>query len=90
MWTVIVSAASATIINVLVSIKVLQVSRMRSPSTLASMSCTDKIKNQDETDFDCGGLICPKCNDTKVCKIARDCVSRVCTSNICQGTFILV
>ncbi len=52
-------------------------------------TCADGVKNQDETDADCGGERCPKCADTKVCNVASDCVSGVCTSNICQGTFRL-
>ncbi len=55
---------------------------------VAFKSCGDRTKNQDETDVDCGGLICPKCDDMKVCKTALDCVSKVCTFNICQGSFI--
>ncbi len=52
-------------------------------------TCADVIKNQDETDLDCGGETCPKCADTKVCNISLDCTSDVCTSNICQGKFVM-
>lgn len=48
-------------------------------------TCSDGVKNQDETDVDCGGSACPKCAVSKVCKIAADCSSSVCKSNICQG-----
>ena len=44
----------------------------------AKASCTDKVKNGDETDVDCGGLLCPKCVTGKPCKTGGDCVSGVC------------
>jgi hypothetical protein len=52
-------------------------------------TCADGIKNQDESDLDCGGETCPKCADTKACNVAADCVSDVCMSNICQGSFVI-
>ena len=45
--------------------------------------CTDHIKNQDESDIDCGGTSCPKCNNGMACKIDCDCVSDVCKNKIC-------
>lgn len=50
-------------------------------------SCRDGIRNQDETDADCGGETCPKCTDNRQCKIALDCESSVCLSNTCQSMF---
>ncbi|CAF0790320.1 unnamed protein product [Adineta steineri] len=50
-------------------------------------SCTDGVKNQDETDVDCGGTICWKrCDPSKVCSKHTDCVIANCNpkSNICQ------
>ena len=47
-----------------------------------SASCGDGVKNQDETDVDCGGS-CTKCPTGKDCKVAGDCTSDICTSNIC-------
>ena len=41
-------------------------------------TCTDSIKNQDETDRDCGGTKCPKCPNTNSCKINNDCQSNYC------------
>lgn len=41
-------------------------------------TCSDGIKNQDETDVDCGGVICGKCANTKSCKIINDCQSNYC------------
>ncbi|MDB4935039.1 MAG: hypothetical protein JWP87_2011 [Labilithrix sp.] len=47
--------------------------------------CTDTIKNGDETDLDCGGSCSPTnaCADAKACAIGADCVSGVCTGNLC-------
>ena len=90
MLTVIALVVSATTTYVFVSMNYFWISNRRQSLTLASVSCTDKRKNQDETDVDCGGLICPKCDHMKVCKTALDCISKVCTSNICQGSFIVV
>lgn len=50
-------------------------------------SCTDKIKNQDETDIDCGGSICAVCANGKVCNnLNSNCVSKYCnpSSNKCE------
>ena len=46
-------------------------------------TCTDKIKNGDETDVDCGGKTCLKCKDAKGCKKVTDCLSGICTGNKC-------
>ena len=52
----------------------------------APETCSDKIKNQDETDVDCGGMICPKCNNTRFCKNGTDCINGVCSLNgTCSG-----
>jgi hypothetical protein len=48
----------------------------------AAASCTDKAKNGDETDVDCGGS-CPACGEGKVCAVPKDCLSSVCSKNIC-------
>lgn len=42
------------------------------------VSCSDTIKNQDESDVDCGGM-CGKCADGKGCKAAADCQSSFCS-----------
>jgi hypothetical protein len=42
------------------------------------------VKNGDETDVDCGGSKAPACADGKGCLIAADCLSDVCTGNVCQ------
>jgi|GEM_PF-6286748 len=46
-------------------------------------TCTDGIKNQDETDVDCGGSKCPKCGYPHSCNIGTDCISGICTGGIC-------
>jgi len=47
-------------------------------------TCSDGVKNQDETDVDCGGSICPKCADGKSCLLDSDCLSGYCCDNICE------
>ncbi|CAF1515654.1 unnamed protein product [Adineta ricciae] len=50
--------------------------------TCRTASCTDGFQNQDETDVDCGGLICTAtCALTKYCARNSDC-----TSGCCRGT----
>jgi len=46
-------------------------------------TCSDKVKNQDETDVDCGGKTCPACAVTKKCKLPGDCKSQVCFMGVC-------
>ena len=44
--------------------------------------CADGIKNQDETDIDCGGSKCAKCAEFKGCNVNADCTSAYCHQNI--------
>jgi len=44
---------------------------------VAGPTCTDSLKNQDETDIDCGGN-CPACTTGKACSINADCLSNHC------------
>jgi hypothetical protein len=46
-------------------------------------SCSDGVVNQDETDTDCGGTICDKCETDRKCKGASDCKSGVCQARLC-------
>jgi len=46
-------------------------------------NCSDGIKNQDETDVDCGGICGATCNDTKICSNSLDCFNGYCESNVC-------
>ncbi|HEX4476071.1 MAG TPA: hypothetical protein VH142_13390, partial [Polyangiaceae bacterium] len=41
-------------------------------------SCTDGVENQDETDTDCGGSVCPACAVGAHCKTPTDCTVGFC------------
>jgi hypothetical protein len=45
----------------------------------------DGVKDNDETDVDCGGSKAPACADGKGCLVGADCTSGVCTGGICQA-----
>jgi plastocyanin len=47
--------------------------------TCSAPSCTDGVKNSDETDVDCGGLTCNDCITGQACGNPADCASKVCT-----------
>ena len=47
-------------------------------------SCTNNEKDGDETDVDCGGGTCPKCNAGKKCKVNKDCKSGWCVKGKCE------
>ncbi|MBM3204546.1 hypothetical protein FJZ48_01015 [Candidatus Uhrbacteria bacterium] len=47
-------------------------------------SCNDGLRNQNETDVDCGG-VCAKCANGKFCSSNADCVNGSCNGNICGG-----
>src|SRR5688572_1830554 len=38
-------------------------------------TCSDGIKNRDESDIDCGGVYCPECADGKTCTSDANCQS---------------
>jgi hypothetical protein len=44
-------------------------------------TCTDKRKDGDETDVDCGGS-CPPCAASAECRVDADCASRACFSAV--------
>ncbi len=46
-------------------------------------TCNDNIKNQDETDIDCGGP-CRKCGAGKHCVSDADCLSNYCYNGVCK------
>lgn len=50
----------------------------------AAPTCMDNVKNQNESDVDCGGK-CSPCADTAGCIVAADCQSKVCQGNVCQA-----
>jgi hypothetical protein len=53
------------------------------PPVTPPATCTDGLQNQDESDKDCGGTVCPKCGNTKSCNVNADCNSDNCQNNIC-------
>lgn len=46
-------------------------------------TCTDNIRNGDETDVDCGGPLCNGCKENKNCRIDNDCRSNACIDEKC-------
>jgi hypothetical protein len=46
-------------------------------------TCSDGVKNGDETDVDCGGPTCGKCANGKACKMRSDCQQDVCLGSVC-------
>ncbi len=48
-------------------------------------TCLDTKKNQDETDVDCGGLICEECGEGKICLINSDCATNYCDGGLCKA-----
>ena len=53
--------------------------------SVCTETCDDGINNQDETDTDCGGTMCPTCADGLMCIDDTDCTSGICpfTNGIC-------
>ena len=53
---------------------------------LVPPTCSDTIKNGDETDVDCGGSCATKCAKTKGCKLDADCAATLAcsTAGICE------
>ncbi|AKU98099.1 Tryptophan synthase alpha chain [Labilithrix luteola] len=48
----------------------------------------DGVKNGTETDVDCGGgapTNADRCETNKACLVKDDCISKVCTGNVCQA-----
>ena len=46
-------------------------------------TCSDGVKNQFESDVDCG-FGCPLCDAGRACDISEDCASYVCVNGSCQ------
>lgn len=53
------------------------------PDASSAVTCSDGLKNGQETDVDCGGADCGPCADQKACESADDCQSKVCTNQVC-------
>jgi hypothetical protein len=47
----------------------------------------DHVKNQDESDIDCGGIKCPKCEQMKMCRADCDCISDACRNGTCAREY---
>ncbi len=47
--------------------------------------CTDGIKNGAESDIDCGGGTCPRCQGGQICASRNDCHTALCTTGTCQS-----
>lgn len=54
-------------------------------SSVEAPSCNDEQLNQNETDVDCGGGICPRCENGKRCKGGFDCLSGSCREGRCAA-----
>jgi hypothetical protein len=48
-------------------------------------TCTDAVKNGEETGPDCGGPTCPACPGGEPCKVNSDCASNVCAQGKCTA-----
>jgi len=46
------------------------------------VTCTDGLKNTDESDIDCGGR-CANCAAGRACNGDDDCASGVCSAKVC-------
>jgi hypothetical protein len=54
-------------------------------SIAIDVSCTNGVKDGTETDVDCGGSTCPRCENGRACSTGGDCVSVVCADQTCSG-----
>ncbi|MFC2175000.1 class III signal peptide-containing protein [archaeon] len=52
-------------------------------SKCTTPTCTDNVKNGDESDVDCGGS-CTKCARTESCTTSSDCLSANCVTKTCD------
>ncbi len=46
-------------------------------------TCRDGVPNGNETDVDCGGGTCHRCQNDQTCQAANDCLSGTCTGGQC-------
>lgn len=49
-------------------------------------ACADGLKDNLETDVDCGGGSCDKCASGKACLLSTDCASGICSNNLCVAS----
>jgi hypothetical protein len=52
-------------------------------ASIPAPTCSDGIKNGNETDVDCGGGTCTACVNGKQCLTGTDCVSGSCSGGVC-------
>jgi hypothetical protein len=52
-------------------------------SVVVASTCSDGIKNQGESDIDCGGSNCAQCDDNASCTVSSDCTSLNCVDLMC-------
>jgi hypothetical protein len=58
----------------------------RSTNSQLGGTCDDQTWNQDETDVDCGGSVCPQCDYGQFCYSGSDCISGICNDFGVCGT----
>ncbi len=47
-------------------------------------TCDDGVRNQTESDVDCGGGACGRCAHGATCAVDADCISRACVADRCE------
>ncbi len=47
-------------------------------------TCMDGVKNQDETDIDCGGTCGATCEEGESCSVDGDCIKNSCAGSMCD------
>src|SRR6185436_6256289 len=47
--------------------------------------CTNQERDGDESDVDCGGLLCSPCAIGRSCGAHGDCEARTCVAGVCAG-----
>jgi hypothetical protein len=57
--------------------------------TCLAPTCEDGVANGDETDFECGGSECPKCDVCLHCSEHTDCAPGVCEDDLCAPTIVI-
>jgi hypothetical protein len=61
--------------------------------TAGQPTCTDGIKDGNETDVDCGGPDCPQCNLGQRCNVDCDCNNSgsavLCINGVCSGSMMV-
>lgn len=48
-------------------------------------ACSDRLKDGDESDVDCGGSCSAKCPSGKACVSGNDCKTNYCVGNVCKS-----